>query len=91
MRRVHLEVHGWVQGVAFRAHTVREARALGLAGWVRNRSDGSVEIVAEGDELALERLRDWCREGPPAARVTRLDERWLDHIGDVGPFTIRYT
>ena len=68
-----LRVHGRVQGVFYRAWTVATAEALGLRGWVRNRRDGSVEIVAAGADEALERLIEHCRRGPPAARVERVD------------------
>jgi acylphosphatase len=62
-------VHGRVQGVFFRATAREEARRLGLAGWVRNLPGGSVELVAEGESGAVERMTAWCRRGPPAARV----------------------
>jgi acylphosphatase len=64
-----IRVTGHVQGVWYRGWTVDLARSLGHAGWVRNRSDGSVEILADGDAAALDALVDRCREGPPAARV----------------------
>jgi acylphosphatase len=66
---VHLVVVGRVQGVAFRAYAVDEATRLGLSGWVRNRLDGTVEARAEGSPQALEAFVDWCRRGPPSARV----------------------
>lgn len=62
-------VTGRVQGVGFRAFLVREANALGLEGWARNRSDGSVEALAAGPEAAVGALLDAARRGPPAARV----------------------
>jgi acylphosphatase len=64
-----LVVTGRVQGVWFRGWTVDRARELGLDGWVRNRRDGSVEILADGEAAALDALAARCREGPPAARV----------------------
>ncbi|MEH3106599.1 MAG: acylphosphatase [Sphingomonas fennica] len=64
-----LTVTGRVQGVFFRDWTVGEAQRLGLDGWVRNRRDGSVEIVAAGHAAAVEALAALCRQGPPAARV----------------------
>jgi len=67
-----LRVYGRVQGVAFRAAMQREALALGLRGWVRNRSDGSVEALVVGDASGLARMRDWAAHGPPAAHVDRL-------------------
>lgn len=68
-------IAGKVQGVGFRQSTVVQARQLGLAGWVRNLDDGSVEILFAGDRHAVEALRDWLRIGPPGARV---DELWLE-------------
>jgi acylphosphatase len=66
-------VSGRVQGVGFRWFVVREAERLGLTGWTRNLPDGRVEIVAQGDTLALETLATQLAEGPPAARVGRVD------------------
>jgi acylphosphatase len=71
--RVHLRVTGRVQGVFFRASTRDEADRLGLAGWVRNRDDGAVELEAEGPRGQVERLVEWCRRGPPAARVRGVE------------------
>jgi len=68
-------IKGIVQGVGFRHAMAREARRLGLAGWVRNRSDGSVEAVAGGDETALDALSRWARRGAPPARVETLEVR----------------
>lgn len=72
MRR-RVVVQGRVQGVWFRAATEEQARALGLAGWVRNRGDGSVEAVFEGAAEAVEAALRWCRRGPPLARVERVE------------------
>jgi acylphosphatase len=69
----HLVIHGRVQGVFYRGWAVGKARELGLAGWVRNRGDGTVEAVVEGDESAVERFIALAREGPPAASVERID------------------
>jgi len=71
--RKRLRITGRVQGVAFRASTVVAARALGLAGWVANRADGSVEAVAEGDEGEVAAFIRWCHQGPPAARVDHVE------------------
>jgi acylphosphatase len=65
-------VSGRVQGVSFRDWTVRTAKRLGLVGWVRNLSDGRVEILAEGEEEAIGALVDACKEGPPLARVEQV-------------------
>jgi acylphosphatase len=67
--RVHIVVSGRVQGVGFRYATIHAARRLALIGWVRNAPDGSVEIVADGPPDAVRALIDWCRQGPPSARV----------------------
>jgi acylphosphatase len=88
--RVHLLVSGRVQGVAFRAATVDEARRLGVDGWVRNLPDGRVEAEAEGERKALEALAAWCRIGPPAARVDGVDVRWGEYRGDLGRFAARH-
>lgn len=68
-----LRIHGDVQGVWFRAWSAETARELGVRGWVRNRRDGTVEMLVHGDEGAVERMIARCREGPPAARVDRID------------------
>lgn len=65
--------HGRVQGVFFRDTTQRRAASLGVAGWVRNRPDGSVEAVFEGEQQAVESMVRFCREGPGHAEVTQLD------------------
>jgi acylphosphatase len=72
--RVHVLVRGRVQGVGFRWYVREAARNLGLAGWVRNRPDGTVEVAAQGDGEMLERLRGMLREGPNGATVTAVDD-----------------
>ena len=67
----HLRIAGLVQGVGYRYALQREALARGLAGWVRNRRDGTVEAVLQGDAHAVEQVIAWARRGPPAARVER--------------------
>jgi acylphosphatase len=74
MNRIHLVVHGRVQGVGFRYFVTREARALGLAGTVRNRPDGTVEVEAEGGPGALTQLLEAVRRGPIGARVEHVEE-----------------
>lgn len=71
--RRRLFVSGRVQGVAFRWCAVEEATRLGLRGWVRNRRDGRVEALAEGPRAAVEAFQAWCRVGPPAAEVDRVE------------------
>lgn len=89
--RVHLIIHGYVQGVFFRASTRDKAVSLGLKGWVKNRYDGSVEAVFEGDIEKLHEAVQWCHDGPPGARVTKIDEKWQDYIGEYSSFDVRYT
>lgn len=86
--RRRLIVRGLVQGVYFRRSCQEEADRLALAGWVRNRPDGSVEVVAEGDESALEELVSWCRHGPPHAEVSEVEEHVEAPRGEIG-FEIR--
>lgn len=69
-----LRIEGRVQGVGYRDWAVREAQRLGLSGWVRNRRDGSVELLAAGDRGALDELVRACRSGPPLARVDAIVE-----------------
>jgi acylphosphatase len=83
-------IEGRVQGVWFRDSTRRQAAALGVTGWVRNRPEGSVEVVAEGPEEAVRKLSAWCHRGPSSARVTRVqetEERW---VGEFDTFEITY-
>ena len=81
---VDVTVTGRVQGVFFRAEARREASRLGVAGWVRNDPDGSVTAHFEGDPDAVEAMVAWCREGPPHARVERVDVRDTQPTGAQG-------
>jgi acylphosphatase len=74
MSAKRLIISGRVQGVGFRAWFEETARALDLSGWVRNRSDGTVEALVAGDSAAVEELLRACRRGPRLAQVTRIDE-----------------
>ena len=69
----HLRIHGRVQGVFYRGWAVETARGLGLTGWVRNRRDGTVEAVVQGEEAAVQRFVELARSGPPAARVEGVE------------------
>lgn len=71
--RRHVTVYGFVQGVGFRFAVERAARTRGVAGWVRNRPDGTVEAVFEGDPDGVEALVDFCRRGPRGSDVDRVD------------------
>ncbi|MDE2485496.1 MAG: acylphosphatase [candidate division NC10 bacterium] len=87
--RAHVWISGRVQGVCFRAYTVDETAAGGVAGWVRNTPDGRVEAVFEGDKSAVEAMIAWCRNGPPTARVNGVEVAWEEPKGEQG-FGIRY-
>ncbi len=86
--RVHLFVSGRVQGVFFRVDTQREARSLGLVGWVRNLPDGRVEIVAQGNAEAVRALVEWSHLGPVRAEVTSVDISW-EETHPIDGFSIR--
>ena len=73
LQSLHAIVHGRVQGVHFRVYTAREAGRLRLRGWVRNLPDGTVEVKAAGDVESLDALERWLGQGPPSARVLRVD------------------
>lgn len=90
LARVHIYVSGRVQGVFYRSNTRRKALELGITGWVRNLPDGRVEIVAEGEREKLERLIEWCRHGPPLARVEDLEIIWEEPRGEFESFTIKW-
>lgn len=88
-RRVHLFVTGRVQGVWFRQGTEQRARELGVTGWVRNLPDGRVEAVAEGEAMAVSQLVDYCRQGPPLARVDQLAVEDEPATGEFAGFEAR--
>ena len=73
LRRRRVIIHGRVQGVWYRGWSAETARGLGLRGWVRNRADGTVEMLVSGEAEAVERMIARSREGPPAARVERVE------------------
>ncbi len=86
--RLHAVIHGYVQGVGFRAFAAREGRRLGLAGTVRNRQDGTVEAVAEGERTVLEELLRALQRGPGEAEVQRVEAFWEEAQGTVTGFRI---
>jgi acylphosphatase len=85
--RRRIVVHGRVQGVFFRDTTRRHAETEGVAGWIRNRPDGAVEAVFEGDEAAVERVVRFCSEGPRGARVERV-ERYEEQSEGLKGFSV---
>ena len=88
MKRVRVCVRGRVQGVFFRAEAQRRAASLGLAGWVRNLPDGSVEAVFEGGDERVDSMVDWTRRGPAGAQVEEVDAVEEAPTGEPG-FSVR--
>jgi acylphosphatase len=88
--RLHAVVQGRVQGVNFRYYTQLRADELGLDGWVANRADGSVEVVAEGTSRVLAELLAFLQTGPSMARVDDVDIHWEQATGEFSGFRVRY-
>lgn len=86
--RARVVAHGTVQGVFFRDTCRRAARAAGVTGWVRNRPDGAVEAVFEGTDAQVGAMVDWCRAGPPTARVLRF-EAHTERVEGLTSFEVR--
>jgi acylphosphatase len=86
-----LIIRGRVQGVGYRMTMAEVAGALGVAGWVRNRRDGTVEALVQADDALVERLLAWCRRGPPGARVTAITTVALETDPAVDDFVCRAT
>jgi acylphosphatase len=86
--RARVVIRGRVQGVFFRAEAAERARSLGLAGWVRNNPDGTVEAVFQGDRDRIESMVAWCRRGPAAASVEDVEVEWTE-IRDERGFATR--
>lgn len=88
--RLEAIVYGYVQGVSFRYYTMREANYLGLTGWVANRMDGTVYLIAEGEQQKIQRLIDFLRRGPPKAQVKNLKLNHLPPTNEFKNFSIRH-
>jgi len=86
--RAHVIVRGRVQGVWFRGSMQDQAERLGVAGWVRNRPDGTVEAEIEGERSAVDALVAWARHGPPGARVSDVSLDWVPPRGDRNGFAV---
>ena len=82
--RAHVVVTGRVQGVFYRASCRDEGAARGLSGWVRNAPDRAVEAAFEGSEAEVQALIEWCRRGPPSARVDHVEVTWESPTGERG-------
>lgn len=89
-KNVHAVVSGRVQGVFFRDYTRTEAERLGVSGWVRNKSDGSVEVLISGEEHKVDQMVEWLHQGPPMAKVSSVELETVDNPGSLKAFEIRY-
>lgn len=89
-KRLEAVVHGMVQGVGFRWYARQMGRQLNLTGYVRNRHDGTVEVVAQGSEQALREFLSYLEAGPPAAVVQGVDVKWLPGGGSLYGFEVRF-
>lgn len=87
---VHVIISGRVQGVFFRMETQRTARHLGVTGWVRNLPNGTVEAVFEGPRKQVDAMLNWCRQGPPSAKVDDLGIQQRPYGGEFKRFQVRY-
>jgi len=88
-KRTTLKIYGKVQGVFFRDSSRIEAKKLNLSGWVKNTTDGTVEILAEGEDKDLKKFVEWCKYGPDHAEVEKVDVKWLDSAGQFSDFLIK--
>jgi acylphosphatase len=86
--RLRVRILGRVQGVFFRAEAQQRAESLGIAGWIRNAEDGSVEAAFEGEEERVHSLVDWCRRGPRGAQVDDVEVEPEEPVGETG-FRVR--
>jgi len=89
--RLHAMVQGYVQGVGFRFFVYRAGLDLQLKGWVRNRINGNVEIIADGPKKKLDALLEYIRKGPQMAQVVKVNVEWQKSKNDLSPFTILQT
>ena len=90
MKELNLKIYGRVQDVSFRYHTREKAAELGLHGWVKNETDGTITIVAQGSKENLEQLLVWCTRGPDYERVKKLEPSWQRPTELYQSFEIRY-
>ena len=88
--RARVVVEGRVQGVFFRYRTQEMAYQLGVKGWVRNRRDGKVEAVFEGEKGGVDQIVQWCHRGPSEAKVTNVHLYWEGYMGEFTDFSITY-
>lgn len=89
MKRVRILIEGKLQGANFRYHTQQEAQKLGLAGFVRNLSDGRIEIDAQGDDESVDKMLTWCQEGPQSAQLKSILFRYDEPNEHATDFIVR--
>lgn len=87
--RAHAIISGKVQGVFFRMETQKTAEKKGVSGWVRNKQDGTVEAVFEGDKNSVDSVIEWCKQGPPGSRVDDINIEWETYSGEFTDFNVR--
>lgn len=87
-KRIHITVHGRVQGVFFRAYTEKKALSLGIKGTVQNKPNGTVFIDAEGEESAIASFTQWCWQGAPLSSVTNVEVTVVDELQSYSDFRI---
>lgn len=88
--RAHAIITGRVQGVFFRVETQRAARSNNVSGWVRNKMDGAVEAVFEGNRTDVDATLAWCRQGPPRSSVSDVKVTWQEYTGEFTEFSVTY-
>jgi acylphosphatase len=86
--KAHVIISGRVQGVFFRMETKKAAEQIGVSGWVKNNFDGTVEAEFEGGKQNVVSMLEWCRKGPPLARVANIDMAWKEYKGEFSDFNI---
>lgn len=88
MYQAHILISGKVQNVFYRASCMEYAKGLGLKGWVRNNEDGSVEVLAQGEKIKINKLIEWCKQGPPQAKVEEVKISWEEANGPFNGFVV---
>jgi len=89
-KRAHVIISGKVQGVFFRMETLKAAQLYGASGWVRNKADGTVEALFEGDRKNVDSILEWCQKGSPPAKVEKTVVNLEDYTGEFKGFKITY-
>ena len=90
IKRLHLVIHGKIQGVYFRDYAKAEALKLEVAGWIQNMTDGTVEAVIEGEDEQVSLMLDWLEVGSPGSEVEKIVAREERPYGETGAFNIRF-